>query len=288
MKSNSWISFAIIAIIYGIAAFFGIFVYNQTDSSIFIKVLAGDAAATVTVYLFSLLFKNTSIYDPYWSVAPIIILPLLALQSSDSGLGTVLMLTAVTTWGVRLTYNWAKTFKNLNIQDWRYDMLEQKSGKLFPLVSFLGIQIFPTVVVFLCMLPAISFLQDDAFNYLTLVGFAICFLAILLQGISDFEMHEFRKSTHDKTMIMREGLWKNCRHPNYLGEILMWWGVFIIMMSSQPSKYYLAAGPLVNTLMFLFISIPMAEKRLASYKKNFDEYVKETRKLIPLPKSLFK
>ena len=288
IKENRWFGFAIIAVIYVTAAFFGIWVYNQTNSSVFIKVLTADAAATVTVYLFSLLFKNASVYDPYWSVAPIVILPLLALNSPGSNLGTVLMLTAVTAWGVRLTFNWAKTFKNLGIQDWRYDMLKQRSKALFPLVSFFGIQVFPTAVVYLCMLPAITFLQNDTFNAITVIGFVICFIAVLLQGISDYEMHEFRKKTQDKTIIMREGLWKYCRHPNYLGEILMWWGVYTMMMSSQPSLYYLAAGPAVNTLMFLFISIPMAEKRLASYKKDFAQYVKETRMLIPLPKSLQK
>jgi steroid 5-alpha reductase family enzyme len=87
---------------------------------------------------------------------------------------------------------------------------------------------------------------------------------------------------------MRQGLWKYCRHPNYFGEILMWWGIFIMMMSSVPYMFYLLAGPLANTLMFVFISIPMAEKRLAGYKTDFDEYVKQTRVLIPLPKPLFK
>jgi steroid 5-alpha reductase family enzyme len=288
IKSSRLIGFAIITIIYIVAVIFGIWVYNQTSSSIYIKILAADVAATVTVYLFSLLFKNASVYDPYWSVAPIIILPLIALQISSNGLGTVLMLTAVTGWGVRLTYNWAKTFKNLSIQDWRYDMLKQNSKGFFPLVSFFGIQVFPTAVVYLCMLPAISFLQKDSLNLLTVFGFAICFFAVLLQGISDYEMHEFRKKTQDRSIIMREGLWKNCRHPNYLGEILMWWGVYVMMMSSQTSTFYFAAGPVINTLMFIFISIPMAEKRLASYKKDFDKYIEETRVLIPLPKPLFK
>lgn len=288
IKENRLIGFAIIALIYVIACIFGIWVYRLTPGSVYIKVLTADMAATITVYLFSLLLKNSTVYDPYWSVAPIVILPLLAMEYANTGLGTIFMLTAVTTWGVRLTYNWVKTFKNLNIQDWRYDMLKERSKGLFPLVNFFGIQVFPTVIVYLCMLPAIALIQSDSFNILTLAGFAVCFFAVVLQGISDYEMHEFRKNNSDRCALMRQGLWKYCRHPNYFGEILMWWGIFIMMMSSVPDMFYLLAGPLANTLMFVFISIPMAEKRLAGYKTDFDEYVKQTRVLIPLPKPLFK
>ena len=68
----------------------------------------------------------------------------------------------------------------------------------------------------------------------------------------------------------------------------MWWGIFIMMMSSVPYMFYLLAGPLANTLMFVFISIPMAEKRLAGYKTDFDEYEKQTSEIIPLQKTLIK
>ncbi|NLO63368.1 MAG: DUF1295 domain-containing protein [Clostridiaceae bacterium] len=74
------------------------------------------------------------------------------------------------------------------------------------------------------------------------------------------------------------------RHPNYFGEILMWWGVFLVMLSVRPDYVFLAVGPLINTLMFLFISIPMAEKRLAARKLGFDEYCGKTRLLLPIPK----
>ena len=81
-------------------------------------------------------------------------------------------------------------------------------------------------------------------------------------------------------LAVLDGLWKRARHPNYLGEILMWWGVGLSVVSAAPKYWYMLAGALVNTLMFLFVSIPMADKR-QSQKPGFDEYMQETRMLIP-------
>ena len=62
----------------------------------------------------------------------------------------------------------------------------------------------------------------------------------------------------------------------------MWWGVFVVLLSVRPSLWLLGIGALTNTLMFLLISIPMAESRMAGYKEGFDRYVKETNKLLPV------
>ena len=94
-------------------------------------------------------------------------------------------------------------------------------------------------------------------------------------------MHKFRKENIGG--FIRVGLWKYSRHPNYLGEILVWWGVAICSVILIPSKWYLITGAIANTLLFLFISIPMAEKR-QSRKPGYYEYKKQTRILLPIKK----
>ena len=90
-------------------------------------------------------------------------------------------------------------------------------------------------------------------------------------------MHAFRKSHREE--LIRTGLWTYSRHPNYLGEILMWWGVWLSVVVSVPGSGRLLLGAIINTLLFLFISIPMADKRQAR-KPGFDEYKKATRMLL--------
>jgi steroid 5-alpha reductase family enzyme len=81
---------------------------------------------------------------------------------------------------------------------------------------------------------------------------------------------------------MDRGLWSLSRHPNYLGEILFWWGLYLFALSANPSLWWVIAGPAVITLMFLFISIPMIEKRMLIRKVNYKEYQKRVSMLIPL------
>ena len=106
-------------------------------------------------------------------------------------------------------------------------------------------------------------------------------LAACLQGAADIQMHRYRKNR--TTPFIRVGLWKYSRHPNYLGEILMWWGVALAVVFAAPDKFYLAAGALANTVLFLAVSIPMADKR-QSRKDGFDEYKAATRMLLPIKK----
>ena len=84
-------------------------------------------------------------------------------------------------------------------------------------------------------------------------------------------------------VYIRAGLWKYSRHPNYLGEILMWWGVDLAVVAAATNVWYLAAGALANTLLFFVVSIPMADKR-QSRKEGFDAYKKQTRMLLPIKK----
>jgi len=287
MKKNRTFGFAIIALIYLFAILAGLFVFRIASEffSFYLSIFIADVAATLFVYLTGLLVKNTSVYDPYWSVQPIVIVLFLLTRFKVFNLGIILMLIALLYWGIRLTANWAHTFDSLEEQDWRYDMLKAKTGRMYPFVSLIGINLFPTAIVFLAVLPAIVFFEAGGFNFGTLIGFLTCIIAATLQLFADIQMQKFRRDPHDRDQIIDVGLWKYSRHPNYLGEIMMWWGIFIMMLSIDPSKWYLLMGALLNTMMFFFISIPMAEKRLARYKSGFTDYKKHTRMLLPFKKT---
>ena len=285
MKQSKSGGLAIITAIYVIAIAIGILVFHALpDLHIFLRILISDISATVFVFLTGVILKNVSVYDPYWSVAPIAVFTGIALEYSRPDAGVILLLLAVWYWGVRLTLNWAHTFVNLDKQDWRYDHFKQKFPRLFQLISFFGLNMFPTMVVFLVMLPGIEFLQASTFSWITAAGFIICTGATTIQLVADVQMHRFRRENSGKGQIIRNGLWKHSRHPNYLGEILMWWGVYVIMLSALPGRWILFIGALVNTLMFLFVSIPLADRRNGKIRQGFDAYRKETNALLPFRK----
>jgi len=269
-------------LVYSLAFVVGLYCYHRMRGGMYLLIFAADAAATLFIYLVSLPLGNASVYDPYWSVAPIVILPFATLNFGVWNAGTIAMLACVGYWGIRLTANWAYTFRGYDHQDWRYTMLREKSGALFPLVSLFGIMLFPTLVVYLCLLPALRYIQTGGINLFTILGFALCASAATLQLVADIQLHRFQKRAANRGEIIRRGVWRHARHPNYLGEILMWWGVYAVMLSVLPRLWPLGVGALVNTLMFLFISIPMAETRLAGYKVGYDRYVAQTNRLLPI------
>lgn len=105
--------------------------------------------------------------------------------------------------------------------------------------------------------------------------------AAVMQGVADIQMHKYRKNRDGA--FNRHGLWKYSRHPNYLGEILMWWGVALSVICADPSAWFFAAGAVANTVLFFAVSIPMADAR-QSYKEGFADYKEQTRMLLPIRK----
>lgn len=283
IKNSAFASYLLILLMYVVATLVGLFVFslNQNGQDILFLFFA-DVAATVVIWLFGVWFSNSSIYDPYWSVAPPIILTFLAYYYGIFTLPAILLLVAIWFWAIRLTANWAYTFPNLTHQDWRYTQLRTENPGKWQMVNFMGIHFLPTCVVFAAMVPAFYLLQiETTANIGTYLAFALCLCAALLQLISDIQMHRFRKQK--KGRICNEGLWKYSRHPNYLGEVLLWWGVYFILLSVAPQYWWTIFGPLTNNLLFLFVSIPMMEKRQLENKPEYVEYAKVTSRLLLLP-----
>ena len=279
---NRAFGFIMLLLVYAIATVGGVFSYLYLPFDFWLNLLLADVIATVITFIFSLIFKNASVYDPYWSVQPIVIIIGFAIKAPLFGAAQILPMIAIFLWGIRLTVNWAYTFHGLSHQDWRYTQLHDTTGKWYFFVNFLGIHLVPTLIVYGCTLPAVFTLYySPAFNAGSAVFFAVSILAVVLQGTADIQMHTFRKKKTGG--FIRTGLWKYSRHPNYLGEIVMWWGVALAFVCIMPSHWYLIAGAFANTLLFLFISIPLADKR-QSRKPGFEEYKKATRMLLPIKK----
>lgn len=291
LKDSRKAGLFIVFVVYLIASVAGVYVFLYFEGLGFLqRILIADVAATVAVWIFSIVFKNSSVYDPYWSVAPIVILFGYSFYTGAAiNRQTVLLLFVVLLWGVRLTANWAYTFKDLNHQDWRYDYFKDSFPKYWVVINFFGIHLMPTMVVYAALIPGLYFIENSHdINMFTYMAVSICVIAVLIQMSSDYRMHSFRKSKkYTKKKVCDTGLWGYCRHPNYFGEILMWWGVYAMLISVVPEYWYTGAGALLNTLLFLVVSIPLMEKRQLANKPEYGEYLKNTNKLIPFSRKVF-
>ncbi len=269
----------LIGSIYAIAIALGVMLVVLLPlESLILRVAIADVVATAFVFAMSTLLKNSSIYDPYWSVAPMVMV-LAFVRTFD--LKTVLLLSAIFIWGIRLTLNWVYTFRSMERQDWRYDHFKNISGKAWPLVNFFGIHLMPTVVVFLAMLPAFLMLQSDAnATGIIYLGLLMCLAATFIQTVSDMQMHRFK--AEGGSGVLASGLWRYSRHPNYFGEILMWFGIYVMMLSVT-AQFWAGIGALVNLAMFVFISIPLMENRQKGKHDAYADYCNVTSPLLFWP-----
>lgn len=253
-----------------------------------LKVAAADGAATIIVFLFSLILNNSSVYDLYWSVAPVPIALFLALvlPAPDFLARKVIVVFLLCAWAVRLSWNWVRRWRGLEHEDWRYARFRRKYPTYYWFVSLGGIHLFPTAIVFLGCLSLFPSLTAplNSLNFLDAAAAGVILLAIALQYVADRQMDGFLSRPDSPGGIMREGLWSLSRHPNYFGEVLFWWGLWLFGLASNPAMAWTVIGPAAMTLMFLSISIPMIERRLTARRPAYGEYQRRVPMLLPGPK----
>jgi len=282
-KTTRAMAFIYCGIVYLIAfaAGYAAFLIFQKTGVLTATFLA-DIAATIVVWFFGLLLHNASLYDPYWSVAPLIILPAwLAVRGMPLRTADILFMIAIYVWGVRLTCNWAYRWRGLSHQDWRYTMIREKNPRMYFLANLMGINIMPTVLVFMGLAPVYYALMGGGqAGIWTYLGFILCIGAALLQAVADRQMEDFQKSSAKRSDHIDTGLWRLSRHPNYLGEIFFWWGIWLMQMGVVPF-WPTAIGPIAITLLFVCVSIPMMERHIQATRPGYKNYKNEVPMLVP-------
>jgi steroid 5-alpha reductase family enzyme len=249
---------------------------------------AADVVATLVIFAFSRSYKNSSFYDPYWSVIP----PLLAVYwycaNASAGVDAtraMLVIVLVWLWGIRLTANWATFWSGLDHEDWRYPIVRGRAGRFEFLADFFAIHFYPTVQVFLGCLPiyAVMTRGQAPLGWLDALAAIVTFGAIAIETIADLQLHAYIKTRKPGTFITT-GLWGWSRHPNYFGEVSFWWGLMLFGLAAAPDQWWwIVPGALSMTAMFLFASIPFMDNRSVERRPAYAEYMKKTSALVPLP-----
>ena len=250
-------------------------------------VLILDIIATLVVFLFSVVFNNSSLYDPYWSVAPPIIFLFWIFHEQTLEALTlmqVLILSLVGFWSLRLTLNWITRWRGIKDEDWRYISFRFRYQEQYWIVSLMGIHLFPTIIVFLACLsiyPALV-LHEGSMGLMEWIAVGITLIGILYETISDWQLRNYRRDKSNCD-FQNAGLWKYSRHPNYFGEVMFWIGLFLFSTGMDKAYWWILPGPLLMILMFYFISIPMIDKRMLRRRTGYRDYLKQTSSMIPLP-----
>ena len=237
-------------------------------------------------YLISLLVKRADIVDIGWGLGFVLISTVSLLSQNIINDRMLIVFILVLFWGLRLAGH--IFLRNLGKEeDYRYQQFRKDWGKWFVVKSYFQIFLLQGLLMTIVSLPVIF---TFSFPYYSLgivdfVGVLIWLIGFTIETSADMQLKKFvilKKQGKTKTRFADIGLWKYSRHPNYFGEILQWWGIGIIAVS-LPFGYISLIGPLLITYLLIFVSgIPLLEKKF-NKDSEWEDYVKRTRKLIPLP-----
>ncbi len=209
----------------------------------------------------SVLFNNCSLgYDPYWSLAPFCILWFISASAAVLTTRALLLWLLVSFWSWRLTINCVAKWSWPVVEDWRYRDLRAQCGRGFWLVSYLGIHTMPSLLTFLGSVPFLAIVSSTAPVTLSEVaGYALGFAAVTIELLADAALAEHVKRGNAGT-VCDAGVWSWSRHPNYAGEVLFWWSVALVSPERDWRNF---AGCAAILCLFVFISVPLLERRMA-------------------------
>jgi steroid 5-alpha reductase family enzyme len=290
MSKGRALALVTVAYVVALAAAAGWLLAGPSTGRLWLDTLIADVIGTVVVFVFSRAYRNSSFYDAYWSVIPPLLFAYWWWQGpiGTTGPGALrcwLLAAVIGYWAVRLTGNWAYGFAGLHHEDWRYPLLRDGAGRWEFAVDFFAIHLFPTLQVFVGMVPVYVAVTTPGSGvlWLTWVAAVVGVAAVTLELAADTQMHRFVKARRPGA-VMDQGLWSWSRHPNYFGEINFWLSLALFGIAAAPSHWWwLLVGVAVMVAMFLGASIPLMEKRSLERRPQYADVVDRVSRLVPRP-----
>jgi steroid 5-alpha reductase family enzyme len=246
------------------------------------------AAAAVLLYMLlwfaaSLMLKRNDVADVAWGGGFIVAALAAQLSRGAATDRAILVVMLVIIWGLRLALHIGMRNRGKE-EDARYRKWREEWGKHVVLRSFFQIYILQGLLLLVISLPVIRAITapDAPLTLMDFLGSAVWLIGFLFEAISDWQLLQYKKDPAHKGTVITTGLWRYSRHPNYFGEVTLWWGIFLLALAA-PGGWKTIIGPITITALILGVSgIPMLEKK---YQGNaeFDEYKRRTSAFFPLP-----
>lgn len=243
------------------------------------------------VFLAGRMIRRIDLVDAAWGWAAIVAVVTAYMLQRGSLLEfdtQMLVVLLVTVWGVRLSSHIIRRIRHTTKEDPRYVELRDKWRGNKTWNSFVRIYLLQAVLVTLVAMPAIhtilfSDFQRQEMGVYVMSGLGMWLIGFVIESIADRQLRKFTRQPENKGKIMNRGLWRYSRHPNYFGELLQWWGMYVICLSVPVGWLFGLVGPMLLTYLILFVSgIPLMEKRFEG-RKGWAEYKATTSAIIPLP-----
>jgi steroid 5-alpha reductase family enzyme len=237
----------------------------------------------IGLWFVSLALNNASIADVFWGLG-FVILAWVTFYRADGYLARkVLICTLVTVWGLRLAIhiarrNWGKG-EDRRYQAWRADY-----GPRFWWVSLFtvfGVQGVLLWVISLVTQAGQIYSEPSRWVWQDALGVLVWGVGFFFEAVGDGQLARFKADPANRGKVMNQGLWAYTRHPNYFGECLMWWGLFVVALAA-PQNIWTVVGPVTITVLLLKVSgVALLEKRVVETRPKYKDYMESTSAFIP-------
>ena len=235
-------------------------------------------------FVVSLLKKRNDVADVAWGLGFVLITWVSFFLSDNSGARGLLVGILVTVWGLRLAWHIHARNKG-KAEDYRYLAWRKEWGKYFYIRSYFQVYLLQGAFLFLIILPVLMINKNtgSVLGLFDLVGVIVWLIGFYFEAVGDAQLARFIKNPENKGRLMQDGLWAYTRHPNYFGEVMQWWSIWLIALSVS-GGWLGIIGPITITFLILKVSgIPILEKKMEE-NPDFTEYKRKTSIFIPLPR----
>jgi steroid 5-alpha reductase family enzyme len=257
---------------------------REAMSSFLSTWLIGLAAASILMFgawTLSLWRRDAGIIDGFWGSGFVLLAWIYWVLAGGTTERKLLLVILVTLWGLRLTghialRNWGEP------EDYRYREMREKHGATFPVVSLFKVFLLQGGLMWLISVPLLQAQSARApLNLLDVAGVIVFAVGLVFETIGDLQLVRFRADPDNRGRVLRTGLWRFTRHPNYFGDAAVWWGFFLIALAT-PGSAWTVFSPLLMTFFLLKVSgVVMLEKKLVESRPEYAEYVASTSAFVP-------
>jgi steroid 5-alpha reductase family enzyme len=243
------------------------------------------AACMGALWLLSLALRDASIVDLFWGLGFVVIAALSLLRTPDDDSPRRWLLAGTTcVWGLRLAGHllWRNAGRG---EDPRYRAMRRHWGARFWWVSLVSVFALQGVLMWIVSLPVqLGLLAPGGpLGALDALGMLLFAVGMYFETVGDWQLARFRADPANAGRVMDRGLWRLTRHPNYFGDVCVWWGIFALALST-PLGPWAAAGPALMTFLLLRVSgMPMLERSIAKRRPDYARYAERTSAFFPRP-----
>jgi len=240
----------------------------------------------VLVWFVSLLLKDASIIDLVWGTGFVLVAWAVWFRAEHRGTAQWILPVLTTIWGLRLSVYLA--WRNHGQpEDRRYQDMRHKWGSAFPWVSLVTVFALQGVVMGIVSLPLQMGIAtaEHCWTLLLSIGLAVWAAGLFFESVGDWQLARFKADPDNTGKVMDTGLWRYTRHPNYFGDFLVWWGVYLVAVA-QSSAWWTIIGPIVMSVFLMRVSgVTLLEKSLRASRPGYEDYVARTNAFFPWPPS---